>query len=323
MPKRRSDFNEARHTVISALLQAGGPMGLPELAEQCGVADEDALAVLKELADQDQVVQGKLLPDKPGTQYCWWACWERAEERRIADLREEIRTLIPPDGNAAEQGVDIDGEPASAFHDYVINTYKPPADKRILVFFQCSVRRPFSSSPSHASMRRAISTATGYDPANDFIRCPVHVVVLASKIGPAPYELEDVYPVNVGSGGVKHFKDDHYERMKPMLAERMAQYVTAHRDCYDHIATFTEGRYGEVMAEAGKTAGIDFPIFPVRDGPRIVRMGKSRPRPYWEKYWIQLYLEIVNWLEPSRQAQAQKRLKEMDVVYEGRSGGER
>ena len=151
--------------------------------------------------------------------------------------------------------------------------------------------------------------------------CPVHVVVLASKIGPVPYELEDIYPANVRGGGVKHFDTKYYDRVKPILADRMAQYMITHRDNYDRITTFTESRYGEVMEEArkivmercGEKSG--FPILPILDGAQVLRRGKSLPIKYWERYWIQLYLEIVSWLDPDMQAQAEARLEKMDVVY--------
>ena len=45
-------------------------------------------------------------------------------------------------------------------------------------------------------------------------------------------------------------------------------------------------------------------------------MDKSTPRTYWAKFWIQLYLEIVSWLDPALQAQAQARLKKLKVKYE-------
>jgi hypothetical protein len=219
--------------------------------------------------------------------------------------------------------LDVESEPATTFYRHVIDEYKPPGDKRFLVFLQCSVRRPFSKSPSHAAMRRAIRVATGYDPRSDFEACPVHVVVLASRIGPVPYELEDAYPANVRGGGVKQFETRRYERAKPILATRMAQYVIAHGDNYEGVTTFTEGRYAEVMQEARATIvkhsgeGAHFPILPQIGGPRIVRMGKSVPHRYWEQYWIQLYLEIVGWLAPDQQALAQARLEELGVVTRG------
>ena len=103
----------------------------------------------------------------------------------------------------------------------------------------------------------------------------------------------------------------------------MAEYLVVHRDHYQRMATFTQGRYAEVMCEArdrvvaryGEEAG--FAILPQAGGPRVVRLGGSRPRQYWARYWIQLYLEIVNWLEPDQQAQADARLRKLDVETRG------
>ena len=309
------DAKEIRYRLISTLLQAGEPLTLTELVDQCGLAEKEIRPILRELVNTSLIAEGELLPDKPAPQYCWGARWAQEAERRAASSKQKLKATVKPAEIVKERSLDIDSEAVLKFYDYIINEYKPPKDKRFLVFFQCSVRRPFSSSPSHASMRRAISVATGYDPSKNFQNCPVHVVVLASKIGPVPYELEDVYPANVGGGGVKHFDKKYYARVKPILAERMAQYIITHGNNYGQMATFTESRYAEVMEEARKIAGVYFSIFPTLDGPQVMRRGKSFPRTYWEKYWIQLYLEIVDWLDPDMQAQAEARLKKMEVRY--------
>ena len=307
--------SEARHQLIAALLQADGPVTLDELLAGLPVAPQLAKDILAELADRGQVVAGRLSAGSSHTRYVWAARWEEQTRDRSAGSRNVLTQIVDPADVVPAGRLAIDSRPVLAFHDYVINRYTPPADKRMLVFLQCSVRRPFSSSPSHGSMRRAIRLATGFGPARDFEACPVHVVVLASRIGPVPYELEDVYPANAGGGGVKHFGGEHYARVRPILAGRMADYITTHRGRYDHVATFTDGRYGEVMADARETAGADFPIFPAADGPRVRRMGASTPRTYWQKFWIQLYLEIVSWLKPAARAQAAARLRELDVEY--------
>ena len=326
------DPKEVRYVIISTLLQAGEPMALDDLLDQSGITAKEASPILKELVSKNLVVEGELIPDRPKPQYCWEARWTKEAERRTTESKQKLKSIIEPALNklaacstekVRERELDIDSESVLAFYDYVINEYKPPKDKKFLVFFQCSVRRPFSSSPSHGSMRRAISVATGYDPSpsKDFKSCPVHVVVLASKIGPVPYELEDIYPANVRGGGVKHFGSRYYEHVKPILAERMAQYAITHKENYERITTFTESRYGEVMEEAREIIvdccgpALYFPVLPVMDGAQILRMGKSMPRTYWEKYWIQLYLEIVSWLEEDLQEQAEERLNRMDVRY--------
>ena len=44
-------------------------------------------------------------------------------------------------------------------------------------------------------------------------------------------------------------------------------------------------------------------------------MGASKPRTYWAKFWIQLCLEIVGWLDRTGKRQAKRRLKERQVEY--------
>ena len=66
-------------------------------------------------------------------------------------------------------------------------------------------------------------------------------------------------------------------------------------------------------AQGGENLG--FPILPRIGGPSIVRIGKSKPHQYWARYWIQLYLEIVGWLDPEEQDQARTRLSKLKVEY--------
>ena len=307
--------NEIRYKLISTLLQADDPLTLNELVVRSKIAEREFFPILKEMVSDHLVVEGELLPERPAPLYCWAARWEEEVKRHATGSRQKLRTIVQKTSTFHEERLEIDSEPILAFNDYVINEYRPPKNKRFLVFLQCSIRRPFSSSPSHASMRRAISVATGYDPSREFERCPVHVVVLASNIGPVPYELEGVYPANLRGGGVKHFDAEYYSRVKPILAERMAGYIMAHKGSYDRISSFTESRYGEVMEAAKKIARSDFRVLPVLGGPQILRMGPSIPHKYWEAYWIQLYLEIVSWLKPTQRAQAEARLKELGVKY--------
>ena len=158
------------------------------------------------------------------------------------NARRELEDSLRPHITSPERDADVESPAAQAFYQYLVDQYRPPEDKRLLVFFQCSVRRPFSKSTSHAFMRRAIAVATGYDPRRDFQACPVHVVVLASTLGPAPYELEEVYPANVRSVGVKRFSESRYARARPLLAETIAGYLRAHAEQYQQVAAFTHGR---------------------------------------------------------------------------------
>ena len=305
---------ERRYRLISVFLQADGPLSLGDLGAASGISGRALQETLRLLMDEGLVVGGNLAGSGIGPQYGWAARWHDQIGKRSAESHRDLKREI------AEQPRDlsINSRAVVAFHRFVIDKYRPPEDKRFLVFFQCSVRRPFSTSPSHGTMRKAITVATGFNPApsKDFGRCPVHVVVLASRIGPVPYELEDTHPANIGGGGVKHFRDDHYAKIKPVLAKRMAEYITTHGSNYDRMATFTSGRYGDVMAAARDICGRDFPIFPDPTGRIITWTGKSKPRKYWDKYWIQLYLEIVDGLSPAARRQAGARLAKMRVRYE-------
>ena len=307
--------NEIRYRLIATLLQADGPLALDPLARESGVARAKLKPVLQKLVGEGAVVEGELVAGKPSPQYCWAERWARKVGREAVDSLQRIRAVVAPAEREGKRHLPIDSKAMLDFSRFVTEEYAPPKDKRILVFFQCSVRRPFSTSPSHGSMRRAVYAATGFWPRKEFDQCPVHVVVLASTLGPVPYELEDVFPANVGGGGVKHFSDEHYAHVKPILAERMAAYITAHRKSYDHITTFTDGRYGEVMALASEIAGVDFPIYPVKGGPRVLDLDGSKPRTYWQKFWIQLALQIIDWLDPDQQAAARRRLKQLKVEY--------
>ena len=289
---------EAHYRVAAELLRSERPLTLAEVVEATGVRRAACLSALDDLEATRDIGSGELIPGEPGPQYAWGE--------------------LPADDSSRRVPPGLNSELVKRFNRFVINDYKPPAGKKHLVFFQCSVRRPFSTSPSQASMRRAVQMATGYDPAprNDFAKCPIHVVVLGSLIGPVPYDLEEVYPATVSFGGVGHFSDSDYSIVRPILAERMAAYITANKRRYQTYATFTSGRYGEIMSDAAELAGVAMAVFPDPRGPKVIRIGDSRPRTYWQKYWIQLCLEIANQLGPAGKRATRRRLAQHNVEYE-------
>jgi lambda repressor-like predicted transcriptional regulator len=306
------DRDRSRYRLIPVFLQASEPLTERELANRSGLSPSTLRAGLDQLCAERLVIAGDLVPGKASPQYIWAARWESVTGRKAAGSREKLSNIV----DSLPKTLSIDSEAVLAFNRFVLGEYQPPVDKRGLVFFQCSVRRPFYRSPSHGTMCKAITLATGFHPAKDFERCPVHVVVLASHIGPVPYELQDIHPANVAGGGVKGFDDEQYARVKPILARRMADYLETHGTRYEHIASFTDGRYGDVMRETQRLARVTFPIFPDAEGPRVTWTGRSRPRKYWDKCWIQLYLEILRWLPLKSRNAAEGRLAKLGVEYE-------
>ena len=307
---------EIRHIAIQTLLQTETPQTVAELADVCGLSQKQLRGALESLVKEGLAVSGRLVRGDEAMRYRWAARSQEEIGKRAGSAKEEAEAAVEEAGRVPDNRLWLDSPPVIAFNRYIADRYEPPHEKRFLVFFQCSVRRPFSKSPSHGSMRRAISVATGCDPAKDFEQCPVHVVVLASKVGPVPYELEDVYPANVRAGGVKHFDENTYQAALPVLAERMADYMRIHGDHYDAMWTFTESRYGDVMTEAARQAKAKLGVLPDSGGARVLRLGESVPRTYWQKFWIQLYLEIVAQLDPDERNKARGRLEKLRVEYE-------
>jgi len=306
---------EIRHRVIQSLLQAEASLTYAELAAASRLASEQLRGALEGLVREGLVVTGNLVRGSYMVHYRWAARWQAEVGSRAGTAQEEARAAVDSVDRVPEERLWLDSPPVIALHRYVIDHYEPPSEKRFLVFFQCSVRRPFSKSPSHSSMRRAIAASTGFDPARDFERCPVHVVVLAGKIGPVPYELEDMYPANVRGGGVKDFGPAAYQAARPVLSRRMAEYIQTHSSRYEAMWAFTDGRYADIVAEAARLAAVDIRILPDPQGPGVLRLGKSVPRTYWQKFWIQLCLEIVSHLDPGNQAAARDRLRKLNVTY--------
>jgi len=301
---------EIRQGLVQAFLRAGTPLNRAGLAEG-GMEGADVEAAIEELLD-DRLVVG-LGPARPDPPLAWAARWQAELERRTAATMADLRRVVSAAGDVPDSELDVESPPSRAFCEFLATHYLPPEDKRILCLLQCSVRRPFSSSPSHASIRRAIRLATGFEPAAEFAQCPVHVVVVASKVGPVPYELQGCYPANVGGGGVKHFDADRYERVGPVLAARVADYLVAHSSVYDHAVGFGDGRYGEVMRCAATLARRELVVLPDERGERVIRMGRSHPRQYWQKYWIQVFRTIAQWLRPAERARAEGRLRSLDM----------
>jgi len=306
------DRDEARHRVMMALLQADNPTGLQELGASVALPMARVSEAITSLVVDGLAVRGPLLPG--ARNLVWWAArWERGLLARTEAFVRRVGEVVGLEPAGVAGPPDLCGPAVSRYVDLLDAEYQPPEQARIVVFLQCSVRRPFSTSPSHASMKRAIEVATGMDARHAFAVSPVHVVVLASYVGPVPYELEGVYPANIRAGGVVSFGPEHYAEAKPILVDRMARYLDRFCRGLDGLATFTQGRYGDIMAEAGSAVGVPVRVLPEIDGDRVYRMGSSRPRKYWEQYWAQLVPPLVEWLGPEWRRGAADRLAALDV----------
>ncbi len=157
--------------------------------------------------------------------------------------------------------------------------------------------------------------ATGLHPKRDQETCPAHVVVLSTKGGPIPYELEDVYPACIRAEGLGQLDSTEYGAARPTLARYMATFLKAHAGRYEGIATFTSGRWADVMDAAREMAGVDFDILPQADGPALTRLGDTVPHTYWQKCWIQVALSLMTMMSDGERRAAEGRLAAMGAEW--------
>ena len=181
-------------SIVTALLLARGPMTVAQLSAGVGCEASLVEETVEELRADDLVVI-----DDGGI--CWRAYTLTSRE----DLAAASYDLRPHD------------EPVAILQEYLATQYIPPPHARFLAVYQCSGRRPFSSSPSHGSINHAIVAATGYHPKRQAASCPVHVVVLAAKCGPIPYDLEGVYPACIRAEGLGRLDPDEYADVRGTL----------------------------------------------------------------------------------------------------------
>jgi hypothetical protein len=284
---------EARFRLATVLLRAGGPLTLRELASAAEVTGVFAREAADGLVDAGDV----LLVEERGVEPRYrWAAELDAGSKQSPPTPPALASMV-----------------VRHFVEYVLHGYSPPAQARVLAVFQCCVGRPFYRTQSHAFMRHAVQAATGEDPYHQATTCPVHVVVLGSWIGPVPYELQNVYPATVSAGGVKQMSEAAYARAKPVLVERMAEYLRVHGSRYESVVTFTDGRYADVMREAARVSRRTVTVLPEASGARVERYQGGRPRTYWQRYWVQLALELGRLAGSRGYAATLRRLREMGV----------
>lgn len=70
----------------------------------------------------------------------------------------------------------------------ILERYRKPAHKRVLVLLPCSAKKPYHSSKTHKMFGSAIH-ASNYETV-------VHEVVMTSPLGAVPRELDSFYPAN-------------------------------------------------------------------------------------------------------------------------------
>jgi archaeosine synthase len=140
---------------------------------------------------------------------------------------------------------------------YIIENYDvTPCD--IAIFMPCSVRKPYSQSPSHQLIRTIISQVL--EPSQ------YHIIVFGT-CGIVPAELEEMYPYAHYQYMLGKCKDqkilDDFLRIE---TDRVAGYLDKTRHVYKYRIGYCIGIFREALIRGSKEAGVPIDmILPSRD----------------------------------------------------------
>ena len=137
-----------------------------------------------------------------------------------------------------------------------------PIKKKILLFVQCSKIKPYSNSPSHKYIRKAITELTGFDPYDFPEKNPIQIIVISSLIGPVPYENESDYIPSHYNLSVNKITRDQFKEIEPILVDRISNFLLKIKDNYEDIIFFVKNNYRTICEKVRKDTNIDFIISP-------------------------------------------------------------
>ena len=140
---------------------------------------------------------------------------------------------------------------------YIIDEYEV-TPKDIAIFMPCSVRKPYSSSPSHQLIRMIISQV--------FDSEQYHIVIFGT-CGIVPAELEEMYPYAHYKYMLGKCKDDKIrDDFLRIETERIAGYLDKTRSVYKYRIGYCLGIFRETLIQGSQKAGVPIDIIlPTRD----------------------------------------------------------
>ncbi len=179
---------------------------------------------------------------------------------------------------------DVNKKEVQDYYKSILNDFKPNK-KKILLFVQCSKIKPYSNSPSHKYIRKAIKELTGYDPSEFPEKNPIQIIVISSLIGPVPYERETDYIPSHYNFSVNKITKDQYHVIEPILINRISKFLIKIKDNYENIIFFVKNNYRTICEKVREETKGDFIIIPGKD-LHMIREG-----------WVELKYVLLNFLK--------------------------
>jgi len=140
---------------------------------------------------------------------------------------------------------------------YIIDEYDV-APRDVAIFMPCSVRKPYSASPSHQLIRSVIGQVL---PPERY-----HIVIFGT-CGIVPSELEEMYPYAHYHYMLGKCKDPAVlEDFLRIETERVAGYLSKTRHLYKYRIGYCIGIFRQALIQGSAMAGVPIDlILPTRD----------------------------------------------------------
>ena len=142
-------------------------------------------------------------------------------------------------------------------HRYIIDEYDV-APRDVAIFMPCSVRKPYSASPSHQLIRSVIGQVL---PAERY-----HIVIFGT-CGIVPSELEEMYPYAHYHYMLGKCKDPAVlEDFLRIETDRVAGYLAKTRHIYQYRIGYCIGIFRQALINGAEKAGVPLDlVLPTRD----------------------------------------------------------
>lgn len=187
---------------------------------------------------------------------------------------------------------------------FIIDRYPVPK-RRIGVFLPCSMKKPFSTSPSHRIFDRVIFSELAEE--------DVHLVVFGT-CGVVPRELERMYPFThyrymLGKCTDPRVKRDFYT----IETHRLIGYLKKTEHCYEHRIAYCIGGFRKAMEQASKESGIPVTLVPsdrtIRENSRE-ELRFSEGSLHMEAYLREFRSELARLKAPAETATGRKKQRD-------------